>query len=899
MPNPALPRQVRSALECAPDALPLNDLLTHIDDFVLECSTSEEPEVQVFQFEQVLQNIHDEVADYASLQQTETFLAILYHLGPILPPTSIVSWFDLVLRPALREPKLATQAVNQAKELIISALKKTHEAHAEKVGDFRRRLLEYYLLDAYNEGSGDDVLEWAELGDDERQKRAQWKLNLDSLLLRFGNERPEDLFHEINVHFATPSARLQLLVLLDQLASSPLFSNGAKVLPKLPLMRSLLLSLFLDNSSTLCTFGIATIVKLLPYFAVYAREDLKAMLPKLLAVLARIMCWKERRASQGRRIPKKGKIDEAFERELEYETNPILQISPETNWDRLDMVFDTISTPPKSRPYFTILYYLYPSNVLRFLRGPVRYLVDRDIRSPYVETWEQALDQNEIRRRSENLVREHNCHPLLIWRDAAIELSEKEFWVRYDYSRIVSEAAMLDIRNLVVAVKARYPPRKPKPILSQLHPGESEHGSGDATDGYTTEGYATEGEASDSDAMEGDEADGDAPPPRFIQTIDISSGKAILSLQDMIETTVALKSNLNLEVIQPASQWPYALFSTTSGSLSQLPNDVQPELSELNLEQNAAHVAQAISGLQREILLLRNDLNFELWLSRENSKHIGRLYQDRILMKTAEAERQGLYNKLRKYRAQVLSLESQLQEHKQQASNAKNKYADWNTELLKKLKELREEKKSWFLEAAALRTAQKETQALFVAQGRLLADASKEVFDLQTQRKENQHKIDRLQDYERQIEQHLKVQRLWDEDFAKFNDRENDIKLMQSRYKQMEMRLESLEKTQEEMEENARIYRRQIQTLEARLNQTRRATENPRELFAHEIASFAAEKAALRTANDNLREENLELKDEVEELKAMVEMLRGQHTGGRGLVSARSSPVIPSSFPDM
>lgn len=191
MPNSALPRQVRSALECAPDALPLNDLLTLIDDFVLECTTSEEPEVQVFQFEQVLQTIHDEVADYASLQQKETFLAILYHLGPVLPPTSIISWFDLVLRPALREPKLATQAVNHAKELIISALQETHEAHTEKVGDFRRRLLEYYLLDAYNEGSGDDVLEWAELNEEERQKRTQWKSNLESILLRLGNERPE------------------------------------------------------------------------------------------------------------------------------------------------------------------------------------------------------------------------------------------------------------------------------------------------------------------------------------------------------------------------------------------------------------------------------------------------------------------------------------------------------------------------------------------------------------------------------------------------------------------------------------------------------------------------------------------------------------------------------------
>jgi hypothetical protein len=125
------------------------------------------------------------------------------------------------------------------------------------------------------------------------------------------------------------------------------------------------------------------------------------MLPELLAVLARIMCWKERRTPNGR-IPTGEEIDVDFERELEYEANPILHIPPETNWDRLDMVFHaTVSAPPYSRPLFTILYYLYPSNTLRFLQGPVQYLVDCNTPSPYVETWAQALDQNEVRRRSE------------------------------------------------------------------------------------------------------------------------------------------------------------------------------------------------------------------------------------------------------------------------------------------------------------------------------------------------------------------------------------------------------------------------------------------------------------------------------------------------------------------
>lgn len=126
-----------------------------------------------------------------------------------------------------------------------------------------------------------------------------------------------------------------------------------------------------------------------------------------------------------------------------------------------------------------------------------------------------------------------------------------------------------------------------------------------------------------------------------IQPIHLTSGRPRISLQDMITTSVALKSNLNIEVVKPSVPWSTALFSTTSPSQkhTSLPDD---SVFLSDNDEIPSHVAQAISGLQREVLLLRNELNFELWLSRENVKHIGRLYQDRILSKNAEAERQGL-----------------------------------------------------------------------------------------------------------------------------------------------------------------------------------------------------------------------------------------------------------------
>jgi len=205
--------------------------------------------------------------------------------------------------------------------------------------------------------------------------------------------------------------------------------------------------------------------------------------------------------------------------------------------------------------------------------------------------------------------------------------------------------------------------------------------------------------------------------------------RTYVSLESMMMTSVALKSNLDVEIEAPTAAWSSLLFPPGTNSPIKRTLDLPPEPNVSNEESLPSHVAQAISGLQREVLLLRNELNFELWLSRENVKHIGRLYQDRILSKKAEVEQQGLvcffsrfllgllsvlilqqFNKLRQYRAEVQRLDRQLREHREQSSSAKNKYADWNTELQNKLKEFREEKKAWVSEAASLRTAEKDAQ---------------------------------------------------------------------------------------------------------------------------------------------------------------------------------------------
>lgn len=185
-----LSNQLRLALEDPADVFSRDQVLSAVDEFVVGCVSSEEPEVQLFQVEEELQIVYDDVVDHTSLGHTEVFLGVLHHLRPLLPSTSIIStWFDLVLRPALREPRLPTISVTHAEELIIFAAEYEDRRHPEKVHEFRRRLMDHFL-DAYNEGSGYDILEWVKLDQKQRDKRCLWKNNLEDVLVKFGLKCP-------------------------------------------------------------------------------------------------------------------------------------------------------------------------------------------------------------------------------------------------------------------------------------------------------------------------------------------------------------------------------------------------------------------------------------------------------------------------------------------------------------------------------------------------------------------------------------------------------------------------------------------------------------------------------------------------------------------------------------
>ncbi|KAF5391254.1 hypothetical protein D9757_001967 [Collybiopsis confluens] len=909
-----LGRQLRHIFIEAPEAISLAELLSLVENLA---SSGPLHDDQAFstQLELELSTIHSEFLDHSVLYHAQVLLAVLYHLRERLTPSTIITfWFDIVLRPALRTEKLATVSVGHAKELILCAMRERTEEESqyrEKINEFRTRLFDLYLLDTLNEGSQDDLLEWTELDVAQREKKAFWKDNLEDILLKFADMCPDALLTSLCTHFLVPSSRLQLLLFLNKFITSDFEPSPAFVF-------ILLQSLLYDVSTTTLSVALTILAKLLPALAVRYPLELKRMIPQLFTVFVRTLCWTGREQNPDE-SDREDEADDSVEGDFEEGSKNTWSLRPEIlhSWERLDSSFKFFplhsSLSSQAGRLFTYLYYLFPCNLLGFLRDPVKYLTEweADWECPYIGGWAEILELAEIRTKSEYLIRGHICHPLLIWQTTEDELSTSSevnsagvFWEDYDVARIASEAMSLDLRYMNIALRERH--RKKEPSISIDTPGQ---------------------EAASNTIHEESR-----PRPSTLQKEIRRNGTQIntprLSLQQMITTSVLLKSNMDIKLDGELEPWAkkemfessfftvswsgqniaqnlgvdyssnnhgsesvFEPDSPTPSSRSPTPTHTVHSSSETNpgLKSITPHEVSipslAMSALQREILILRTELHFQLWLSRENVKHIGRLYQDRVVNRNAEKERQGLYNKLRTYRSQVVRLETELQEAKGLAVTARQKHVDWSSELQGKLRDLREEKRRWVELEAGLRSGKRDVEAQLQAQTQLLSSANAEVFRLQTSIKENQHKIDRLKDYESQIEQGKKMWRIWDTDFEKFQRRGAEIDMMRASRKQMEIRVESLEKIAEEMERQVRLYRGQAQVLESQLSRVKQSQSDPpsRPHLTHALAALTAEKGSLMKANEALEEKNTELREVVEELEVMCEELRGKVRQG-GLV---------------
>lgn len=185
-----------------------------------------------------------------------------------------------------------------------------------------------------------------------------------------------------------------------------------------------------------------------------------------------------------------------------------------------------------------------------------------------------------------------------------------------------------------------------------------------------------------------------------------------------------------------------------------------------------------------------------------------------------------------------------------------------------------------------------------------MADATQQVFQLETKIKESAHKIDRLHDYEERIEQLTAVQGVWyersclfyiffdrcfnrNDDARKYREQKDEMAIMVSNFKKMQLQVQAYQAQMEDLKRcrncvctsrNAtqRLYGRTADerafAQEESIANLHRRLEQPPQRQTFDFSAYTAEKATLSTANKKLKEEVEDLRDEVERLQGELEM---------------------------
>lgn len=282
-----------------------------------------------------------------------------------------------------------------------------------------------------------------------------WKGNLEAIILTFGEERPKPFFHHLSESFLDPQSRIPILLLLTIFFR--LSSLHAYYVVATPFVRLLVLSLQLDTSKTSTSLGVLALVTLIPHCPNWLASGGAGGIPALLSIFARIVDWKKLIPGWEERTSSSTgpEAEEEHEWQQVERLSKRLQLRKGLEWKRLESNYDAAQTQrPNAEMLFTVLYGIFPCNVIRFLRAPIDYLRKAEYQSPFLADWDDIIDENAIQQKSAPILRHHILHPALVEMDAEREISDTQRWKDHDTASTTADCASLYVGNAEASVSS-------------------------------------------------------------------------------------------------------------------------------------------------------------------------------------------------------------------------------------------------------------------------------------------------------------------------------------------------------------------------------------------------------------------------------------------------------------
>ena len=202
-------------------------------------------------------------------------------------------------------------------------------------------------------------------------------------------------------------------------------------------------------------------------------------------------------------------------------------------------------------------------------------------------------------------------HPNLVVMDAKTELTDKTRWMKMEPPDVIAQIMGLDLTNAASRV-AFMASEKEEPVdMLDETLWDKEHESPVQSPPYET--------------VQRTESN--------LQLHQHDPAKPVM-ISNIVTLHKALKSGA--EVLVGDDVWDAGLEPTQSSA------DEPPSTSNLSLRDMSQETKLLLAALKREVLLLRNELNFELFVKQQHLQHIGRLHREHVLDSSVEAERQQL-----------------------------------------------------------------------------------------------------------------------------------------------------------------------------------------------------------------------------------------------------------------
>ncbi|KAL2167403.1 hypothetical protein VTG60DRAFT_1353 [Thermothelomyces hinnuleus] len=764
------------------------------------------------------------------------FLTVLRQLRPAFQtPAKVFKWWDTLLDPVLdhvgREKGLARQVMDHTLDLSADEYDDPAAWSEEGLAPLISRLL----------------ARWIEVREAQPDLRPSTDLKeqmIKDALMAFGKKDPKGFMTALNSFVVRREHRNSALSLLCAfVASGP---PHLHLILQTPLFGNILHSLQKDESTATVNLALIALVMILPFIP----SSLVPFLPTLFNIYARLLFWD------------RGSYFTQQHTELGAEND---EAGGGVPWDTslLDPDYDghSISYLPE---YFTLLYGLYPINFLDYIRKPQRYLrhannaEDIDV---------QAM---EIRDRSEQFRKQHLLHPNFYHLTIESEKTDLSRWIKSEADGVLADCMALVVDHTSTFAHVR--PATPLPN----QPGQASSIAGDGLDQ----------EALDS-ALLGNPSRADRSNPA-LSTDSMSIGRADRpsprrgsqssqpSANDASETkgrggeddSPTLPPSPSQSTFQGRPQ-DTAHSSNISGSGIHEPhtNDSVPSLV-LNSQERAvetssgaqpvrsesAHkgsnisVDDRIALLQHHRLRLINDLQYERFIKEQHMIHMGELRRQQIRVSATEAETQNLVMANRSLKQRLDEAKRGEAKIKKEFDNRRSMTKKWESDLLSKLRALREEQKKWSAESSELSQQLEEARAecehlrrlvVEAEDKRLQSEQNLEAADISTAMVEKLKKeIARLSASERELQGKE----------TKMETALQEAAMAEARAQQLEQEVAAREEQLRKVESH---YRAQIEELKEQL--AKALQQNPRKAAVDVTAAYESTISALRAKNASLQ----------------------------------------------